>query len=413
MRLKHWMAAALAASTTTVSLQAQTHGEVNLHVKDTAGIRRGNYPVNARVPFPKGLVKDPAHVRLTLDDKEVPAQIATESRWPDESVQWLAIDFNVVAIAPMEEQTYQVEYGDDVKATPLARGLSVSETADAIQVGNVRFGKNGAPLVMSVHYRQEDIGAGPNGFVVTDDAGISHELTSAQLVTEILKPGPLYVVVRYSGRVALDANESVPFTMTAEMPTGKTWAKYTATVEASRRLRDISFNTPLSFAAFPWLWDFGTGSWSYGALRTPTDSVILTQTVKPGANDWQIKTGAKGQEQPYEIAGGNRPKLAEGWGHFQDAKEVVAFGFDRFGREPGTYAIGLDGQGQASFRFAPAQAASPYQMTIYQHYVASPTPIGAVTGPVSMLNSLTAMCERSQYVKSGVPPPRDAVVSRK
>jgi hypothetical protein len=191
------------------------------------------------------------------------------------------------------------------------------------------------------------------------------------------------------------------------MPNSKTWVKYSLTVDdPSKRLREVAFNTPLSFGPFPWLWDFGTGSWSYGSFRNPTDSVILTQTVKPTGSDWEIKSGAKGQETSYEVAAGNRPKVAEGWGHFQDGKEVVAFGFDKFGRLPGTYTVRFDAQGQASFRYASAAPQTHYDLTIYQHYVASPTPIGAVTSPVSMLNGLSAICDPEQYRKAGLPIPK-------
>jgi hypothetical protein len=409
-----WILTMLLALAAAPTVQAQTHSGVNLYVKETAGIKRSAYPVNARVPFAKGVLKDPAHAHLLLNDKELPSQIAVETRWPDESIQWLDVDFNAT-IAPLEDQTYRVEYGDDVKSAATARGLTVNQTADSIQVGSVHFSKTASPLVQSVTYRQEDIGHGLNAFSLTDNAGMAHELTSAESVkAEVVKPGPLYVVVRYTGRVALDASYSVPFTITAEMPNSKTWVKYTASVEDSgKRVRDIAFNTSLSFAAFPWLWDFGTGSWSYGSFRSATDSVILTQVVKTGANDWQIKTGAKGQEQPYEVAAGSRSKVAEGWGHFQDGKEVVAFGFDKFGRAPGTYTVAFDGGGQASFRFAPSQPGTQHQLAIYQHYVASPTPIGAVTSPVSMLGSLTAACDKDLYVKSGVPIPADAVVPKK
>src|SRR5436189_4537301 len=92
---------------TAVAL-AQAPGAINLHVKESAGIRRSAYPVNGRVPFAKGALKDPSHVRLMLADREVAAQITVESKWPDQSIQWLDLDFNAT-VAPMEEQTYRVE----------------------------------------------------------------------------------------------------------------------------------------------------------------------------------------------------------------------------------------------------------------------------------------------------------------
>jgi hypothetical protein len=61
----------------------------------------------------------------------------------------------------MESQTYRLEYGGDVKAAEDARGLTVTENADGIDVGRVRFNKSGAPLLASGKYRAEDIGGAP------------------------------------------------------------------------------------------------------------------------------------------------------------------------------------------------------------------------------------------------------------
>ena len=61
---------------------------------------------------------------------------------------------------------------------------------------------------------------------------------------------------------------------------------------------------------------------------------------------------------------------------------------DRFGAEPGTYSIALNGQGQAVFRFAPAQPAPHHRLTVYEHFVAAPVLIGAATSPTAMLNPL-------------------------
>lgn len=364
-------------------------GSSDLSVRETAGIRRTNYPVNALVPLAKGTLNDPSHVRLLSNNKEVAAQVAVESRWPDNSIRSLDLNFNV-SIGPLEQQAYRVEFGNDVKPAVTANGLSVTQTADAFSVGPVRFAKSASPLVLSVAYRQEDIGKGLNGFTVTDEKGTVHELSSDSVTAELVKPGPIDVLIRYTGKAAVDGNYSVGFVLTIEMPNSKSWVKYGATVDdPARRLRSIAFHSPVALGAFPWLWDFGTGSWTYGAFRNASDSVTLTQIVRRGAEQWKIEAGPKGQEQLYETASASRPKIAEGWGHFQGTKEVIAFGFDKFGQQQGAYSVTFDAEGQESFQFVPAQLSTRHQLAVYQHYVGSPAPIGAVTSPVSMLNPLT------------------------
>ena len=381
----------------TAGAGAQAPATQDIRVRETAGIRRNGYPAHATLTLAKGALSDAGNVRLMLSGKEVPGQFTATARWPDGSVSALDADFNA-SLGPGEESVFQLEYGPAVKAEATARGLTVTETPETIQVGTVRFAKTGMPLLSSVSYRQEDIGPGLNGFTLTDASGASYDFSHAEGVkVEILKRGPLFVVIRYSGQLRLGGETRLPFTVLVEMPNSKTWWKATATFDdAAKSVKAIAFHSPLALGAFPWLWDFGTGSWSYGSFRNKTDSVVFTQTVssatkgKPGATNgkWTIATGPKGQEQPYEIAAGRRAGLAEGWGHLQDAKEAIAFAVDEFGREPGTYTIAFDGEGHTMVQLVPAKPGTRHQLAVYQHFVAMPVPIGAVTSPVSMLSPL-------------------------
>ena len=317
---------------------APVTGVLAVRVSETAGIRRNNYPASARIHFQRGALLGAAHVRLLADGKEVPAQLGVESSYSDESVQWLTLDFNV-SLAPREAALFTLEYGGDVNPAAEGRGLTVSQDADGIQIGSVRLSLTGAPLVRSVKYRREDIGAGANGFSVIDTAGKVHDAASAQQSkVEILKRGPFSVVVQYSAQLPITAEYAVGYATTVEMPNSKTLMKFTTTVaDPEKRVRELAFQTPLALGAQPWTWDFGTGSWSYGLLRNRGESVTLTQSVGvTQATKWEIRTGAKGSEQPYEISGGRRPNIAEGWGHIQDSSEAIAFAIPDFGAAAGT-----------------------------------------------------------------------------
>jgi hypothetical protein len=382
--------AALYTALAPAGVGGQSRQTVAITVKETAGIRRSAYPVNARVPLRAGALRDASHARLVINGAEAPVQLTVESSWPDGSVQSLDVDFNA-SLGAGEQTTAQLEYGDDVKAMAAARGLTVTDEADAIQVGNVRFGKSLSPLLLSVKYRQEDIGPGLNGFALTDAADVTHDVKDVEgLKVEVLRRGPLYVVVRYTGRASIGAAR-VPFTVLAEMPNSKTWVKITTSVEdPAMRVRALSFHTPLAFSTFPRMWDFGSGSWSYGYFRTAPEIATMTQTVgpAPSSSSWQIRSGTKGQETIAERSNGTRPVIAEGWGHIQDAKEAIAFAIGGFGEQQGTYSMSVDGDGQASYRFAPAALHARLSLTVYQHFVATPVPVGAVTSPVAMLHPL-------------------------
>lgn len=384
-----WVVAAVMAVAGSGAAEAQS--AASIEVRETAGIRRNRFPVNVRVPLTRGALRDVALSRLMFESGEVEAQVAADGLYDDGSIQRLDVDFNAT-IGPLETLRYRLEYGAGIKAAVAGRGVSVAQAPDAIQLGRVSLNRSGELLLRSLNYRKEILASGLNGFTVVDNAGGLHRLTSADMKTEVIKPGPVYGVVRYTGRLGPDVGNAA-FVVTVEMPNSKAWVKYAAVVEdPSRRLREISFRTPFALAAFPWVWDFGTGSWTYGSMRDAGDSVVFTQTVGGrDASRWEVRTGPKGKEQPYEVWAGSRPRIAEGWGHIQDAGEVVAFGFENFGRQPGTYTIALDGQGVSIYRLTPAQPVARHQLAIYQHYVASPTPIGAVTSPPSMLSPLVAV----------------------
>jgi hypothetical protein len=401
-----WLCAVLVSlSASTVSFQSAP-ASIPLRVREVGGIRRTQFPVTAHVPFPRGVLRDPANVKLLNNQAEVPEQATVETRWPDGSVQWLSMDLNVT-IGPNESQTYALQYGEGVQSETAVRGLMVAEEADAIQVGNIRFNKSGSPLIASVKYRDEVIGTGANGLSVKEASGAAHDLTTADSVrAEIVKRGPLVVVVKYSGTIRLDEDAKAPFSLTIEMPNSKSWVKVQTSVDdPSQAIRDIAINLPLTFGAFPWVWDFGTSRWTYGSMRAATDSVMMSDTVDAsGSAEWTVSSGPKGREVATETSQPDKATFG-GWGHIQGAKEVVAYAVEGVKTRRGTYRIATEGTGQTTFQLTSPAAQAKHELTVYAHFVSTPVQIGAATSPAAILSPLVATCDRDQYVKSGVPVP--------
>ena len=393
----------------TVAVPAQSPpAAIAVHVRESGGIRRNQFPVSARVPFPRGALKDPSAVKLVSNQTDVPAQPSAEVRWPDGSVQWLSLDFNI-SIGPNESQTYSLQYGNGVKSEAAARGLTLAEDADAIQIGNMRFSRSGSPLVASVKYREEVIAAGPNGVSVADASGTARDIAAAENVrVEILKRGPLLAMLKYSGAWRLGGSAMAPFVVTVEMPNSKSWFKVKASVDdPSKSIRSLAIQLPLTFGALPWVWDFGTSRWTYGSIRTATDSVIMSDTISAnGAAQWTVSSGSKGREVAAETSQPNEPGFA-GWGHIQGTKEVMAYAIEGVKTRVGTYRIAFDGGGQTQFQFVPPAPATAHELAVYAHFVSTPVQIGAATSPAAILSPLAATCDRAQYLQSGVPVPRE------
>ena len=392
MRPISLLTAILAFPVTGIAAHAAP-GTIAVVVRETAGIRRGNFPTQTRVKLARGALQDISNLRLLLGDDEVPMQASAGSRWPDGSIRQVELNFNT-SIAPLAELRYRLEIGGDVAPRPISsERLDVVESTDGLQVGKLRFARQPAALLQSVAFGHEIVGDGLNAVSVTDASGATY-LLGGEVTVEIVKPGPLAVQIRYAGSVQLPDDYAVPFTITLDIPNTKSWVRYGARIEDPRkRIHEVAFSTSFRLGQYPWVWDFATANGSYGAFRNANDSAVLTQVTRASRSDWQIATGPQGSERPYERAAGDKSAGASGWGHLQGAARAVAFAFEGFGQRAGQYAIALDGSGQVVFRFTPEHPASAHSISVYEHYVASPAALGAATNPVAMSSPLVVTLE--------------------
>ena len=142
------------------------------------------------------------------------------------------------------------------------------------------------------------------------------------------------------------------------------------------------------------------------SLRDEYDAVVLKHVVSDSHLPalfpaWEIWLRRGNQEELYEVG----QNFVDGWGHLQSKEEVVAFGVEDFGRQPGTYSVTLGESGQTSFAFAPSQPNREHKLVVYNHYISNPVQIGAATSPFSMLNPLNVVCDRERYVVAGLEAP--------
>ena len=360
-------------------------------VQEPAGIRRTSFPTRIRMEAPEGRLGYVSQIRLAEGSTEVPSQSTALSTWPDGSIRELDVDFNV-SIGPFEERTLQLEYGPEVSATAsVTRGLLPRDGEGGIEVGNVRLRRTGSPLLASVAYREELIGPGRNGVSIVERSGIRRD--AREIVwepVEMVKSGPIAVHVRYRGRLTLSGGSPAGVTLDVEMPNSKSWVKVTAVVDdPTGRVGDLAIETPLRLGAYPWTWDFGTPNGTYGAFRDPTGSVRFTRTVdETGAGGWQVRAGPAGSEQPYEESPEGERQPSGTWAHFVGPDEAVAFVVESRPGTAGTISVWLAGTGQATVGIRSAEPVTEHSITVYQHYVATPVPIGAATSPASILSPL-------------------------
>lgn len=365
-------------------------------VREPAGIRRTSFPTRLRTEVPQGRLRFVSQLRLMDGADEVVAQGTALSHWPDDSIREVEMDFNL-SIGPFEEHELELRYGPDVQANgSVPRGLVPTLDDSGLHVGSVELHRQGSPLFSSVSYRNELIGPGRNGITITERSGIRRD--AREIVwepVELVKSGPITVLARYRGRLMLSGGNPADITLDVEMPNSKSWVKLSATVsDPGSRVGDMAFETPLALGNYPWTWDFATPNHTYGAFRGPTGSAIFTRTLDAaGETTWLVRTGTAGSEQPYEQGEPGDVDPARTWAHFVGADEAVAFAVETGAETAGALTVWLTGTGQVTVSFRSAEPTTEHALTVYEHFVAKPVPIGAATSPASVLNPLVVTVE--------------------
>ena len=95
--------------------------EVALTVREPSGVLREAWPVTSGVPIPQGRLRRARRVALRdAQGPAIPVQAEVLSRWPDGSVRWLLLDFQV-DLKPRGTRQLVLSYGPDVQPAQPAR----------------------------------------------------------------------------------------------------------------------------------------------------------------------------------------------------------------------------------------------------------------------------------------------------
>ena len=73
---------------------------------------------------------------------EVPLQTETLARWPDGSVRWLLLDFQI-DLAAKQKKTLTLRYGPEVRRAAVAKPVRVTKQADGKVIDRARAGAAG------------------------------------------------------------------------------------------------------------------------------------------------------------------------------------------------------------------------------------------------------------------------------
>lgn len=169
-------------------------------VEDPAGLARRAWPVSAGVPFPQGALSDVSRLRLRSDPKTSKTenlQGRVLSRWPDGSIRWASLDWQV-SLSAGERHRYEIDIADPAT---VSEPIAVTETADnvAVDTGALRFSipKTHFSIAENVHLRGNPVQPAGIGAFMSIEA--QHRAAAAPTSVEIVENGPLRVRIAVRG----------------------------------------------------------------------------------------------------------------------------------------------------------------------------------------------------------------------
>jgi len=126
--------------------------DVKLTVEEPSGVARTAWPVTSGIPMAQGALKDDQAAALfDAGAKQMPLQTEVLARWPDGSIRWLLLDFQV-GLAAKEKKTLVLRCGPDVQRAAVKDPIQVIKKANGevvLEPGPVRLvygAKDDAPL---------------------------------------------------------------------------------------------------------------------------------------------------------------------------------------------------------------------------------------------------------------------------
>ncbi|MBQ15971.1 MAG: hypothetical protein CMJ65_02475 [Planctomycetaceae bacterium] len=196
-------------------------GEFALSVTEPAGVTHHSAPVTSGVPFAQGELRSADAVALFLagpEQRRVPLQTEILSRWPDASVKWLLLDFQI-DLQPDQKSDFVLRYGKHVSRNPVKNPILITDGYKGLTIDTRRIRlhldrKNFRPLNAVWLDTNKDgtyddseriTAAASEGIQLTDPSGRTFRahLSRMRLVRE--QQGPLRACLRMHGTHS-DAN---------------------------------------------------------------------------------------------------------------------------------------------------------------------------------------------------------------
>ena len=199
-------------------------------VREPAGVLREAWPVTSGVPIPRGRLRQARRVALRdAHGQAVPVQAEVLSRWPDGSVRWLLLDFQV-DLKPRAARQLVLAYGPGVQpASPAGPSMVITlaspknRVVPILRTGPLQIILSADRFRLLDHLSLDQDGDGrfsaderitddrDTGLVLTGPDGRPFRADLSLATWEVEQHGPLRVCIRIEGRHALADSDQTLF----------------------------------------------------------------------------------------------------------------------------------------------------------------------------------------------------------
>ncbi len=113
----------------------------SLVITEPVGVARHQAPVTSGVPFARGELRSADGVSLAraeAPDRQIPLQTEILSRWPDGSVKWLLLDFQVT-LEPNQTSRFHLNYGPGVTRQTVPNPIVITDGYGGMTIDSRRL----------------------------------------------------------------------------------------------------------------------------------------------------------------------------------------------------------------------------------------------------------------------------------
>ncbi len=110
--------------------------KLKIFLWEPSGVNRPDWPLTFGVPFPKGAIHHEREIRLWDEGNEIPVAAKITAQWPDGSVRFLLLDFQV-DLRGNEKKYLDLEYGPNIRSSAVLNPvINVTERQGEVIVSN-------------------------------------------------------------------------------------------------------------------------------------------------------------------------------------------------------------------------------------------------------------------------------------